>query len=36
MLPEKSSGQAGYYKFKYPEKAVVTGPGSSLTLVTGI
>jgi hypothetical protein len=28
--------QDGYYKFKYPEKAVVTGPGSSLTLVTGI
>jgi hypothetical protein len=28
--------QDGYYKFKYPEKAEVTGPGSSLTLVTGI
>ena len=28
--------QDGFYKFKYPEKAVVTGPGSSLTLVTGI
>ena len=28
--------QDGFYKFKYPEKADVTGPGSSLTLVTGI
>lgn len=28
--------QDGYYKFKFPEKADVTGPGSSLTLVTGI
>jgi hypothetical protein len=28
--------QDGFYKFKYPEKAEVTGPGSSLTLVTGI
>jgi hypothetical protein len=28
--------QDGFYKFKYPEKAAVTGPGSSLTLVTGI
>src|SRR5262249_9605813 len=28
--------QDGYYKFKYPDKAEVTGPGSSLTLVTGI
>lgn len=28
--------QDSFYKFKYPEKAEVTGPGSSLTLVTGI
>jgi hypothetical protein len=28
--------QDGYFKFKYPEKTEVTGPGSSLTLVTGI
>jgi hypothetical protein len=28
--------QDGYYKFKFPEKAEVTGPGSSLTLVTGV
>jgi hypothetical protein len=28
--------QDGYYKFKFPDKAEVTGPGSNLTLVTGI
>ncbi len=28
--------QDGFFKFKFPEKAVVTGPGSSLTLVTGV
>ncbi|MBI2806403.1 MAG: hypothetical protein HYX68_15595 [Planctomycetes bacterium] len=28
--------QDGYFTFKYPAKAVVTGPGSSLTLVTGV
>lgn len=28
--------QDGYYKFKFPEKTEVTGPGSSLTLVEGV
>jgi hypothetical protein len=28
--------QDGYYKFKYPDKTEVVGPGSSLTLVAGI
>ena len=28
--------QDGYYKFKYPDKTKVVGPGSSLTLVEGV
>lgn len=28
--------QDGFYKFNYPKEAKVTGPGSSLTLVTGV
>jgi hypothetical protein len=28
--------QDGYYKFKFPEKTEVVGPGSSLTLVAGV
>jgi hypothetical protein len=28
--------QDGFYQFKYPEKTVVVGPGSSLTIVAGV
>src|SRR5262249_8716592 len=28
--------QDGFFKFKYPDKAEITGPGSSLTVMTGV